>query len=59
VNHLNAGLTIGAIVAVILLVLVALWAGFNWLVGPAAATVAVIVVVAVTIIATVIDWRTE
>lgn len=58
-KHLEAGLMVGLMTTVGLLLLGLIWVGFNWMMGPTIAVAMVTVVVVVTVIAVIVDWKTE
>jgi low affinity Fe/Cu permease len=58
-KHLQAGLMVGAILLAVAVVTVLVWALFSFLVGDTAATVIVIVLAVIIILATFIDWASE
>jgi hypothetical protein len=58
-KHLEAGLIVGGIALGVLLLSSAVWAVFNYLVGPYIATAFVVGAILAAILATIIDWKTE
>lgn len=58
-KHVQAGLIVGGITLAVLAVLSLVWALFSLVVGPMLAAGGVIVVIAVTVVAVIVDWKTE
>jgi uncharacterized RDD family membrane protein YckC len=58
-KHLEAGLIVGLITAAAIIIATMLWAFLNIFIGPVVATVGLLLVVMITTMAVIVDWRTE